>query len=46
MPELRHERVLALARGFDFNVGVRSATHKAALLKQDPTLKVVIMDWC
>jgi hypothetical protein len=46
VPELRHERALALACGFDFKVGVLSATHKAALLKQDPTLKVVIMDWC
>jgi hypothetical protein len=46
VPKLQHERALALACGFDFKVGVRSATHKAALLKQDPTLKVVIMDWC
>ncbi|MFE8596556.1 DUF6310 domain-containing protein [Archangium violaceum] len=46
VPDLQHERALALACGFDFKVGVRSATHKAALLKQDPTLKVVIMGWC
>ncbi|WPB82695.1 DUF6310 domain-containing protein [Archangium violaceum] len=46
VPDLQHERALALACGFDFKVGVRSATHKAALLKQDPTLKVVIMEWC
>jgi hypothetical protein len=46
VPDLQYERALALACGFDFKVGVRSATHKAALLKQDPTLKVVIMEWC
>ncbi|WNG36690.1 hypothetical protein F0U61_25720 [Archangium violaceum] len=46
VPKLQHERALALACGFDFKVGVRSAAHKAALLKRDPTLKVVIMGWC
>ncbi|WP_309243065.1 DUF6310 domain-containing protein [Hyalangium versicolor] len=46
VPKLQHERTLARACGFDFKIGVRSAEHKAALLKQDPTLKVVIMDWC
>jgi hypothetical protein len=46
VPKLQHERELARACGFGFKVGVRSAAHKAALLKQDPTLKVVVMNWC
>ncbi|MET0404050.1 MAG: DUF6310 domain-containing protein [Cystobacter sp.] len=46
LPELQHERALALACGFDFKVGVRSAAHRDALLNQDITLDIVIMDWC
>lgn len=46
LPGLLHERTLALACGFDFKVGVRSASHKAALLRRDPTLEIVIMNWC
>jgi Family of unknown function (DUF6310) len=46
VPKMQHEREIARACGFDFKVGVRSAAHKAALLKRDPTLKVVVMDWC
>ncbi|OJH33711.1 DUF6310 domain-containing protein [Cystobacter ferrugineus] len=46
VPKLQHERELARACGFDFKVGVRSAAHKAALLKQDSTFKVVVMNWC
>jgi hypothetical protein len=46
VPKMQHERALALACGFDFKVGVRSAAHKAALLKRDRTLKIVVMDWC
>ncbi|ATB30757.1 hypothetical protein MEBOL_004219 [Melittangium boletus DSM 14713] len=46
MPKMQHERELARACGFDFKVGVRSATHKVALLKQDRTLNVVVMEWC
>jgi hypothetical protein len=45
-PELQRERDLAEACKFDFRVGVRSAAHKAALLKQDASLKIVVMDWC
>jgi hypothetical protein len=44
--ELRRERDLARACGFDFMVGVRSAAHKAALLERDDTLEIIVMDWC
>lgn len=44
--ELTRERALALACGFKFAVGVRSAAHRAALLKQAPSLTIVVMDWC
>ncbi len=46
LPKLQHERALALACGFAFKVGVRSAAHKAALLDRDGTLDIVVMDWC
>ncbi|WP_281248486.1 DUF6310 domain-containing protein [Stigmatella aurantiaca] len=46
VPELRRERELARACGFNFRVGVRSATHMAALEELEPTLDVVVMDWC
>ncbi|WP_342742560.1 DUF6310 domain-containing protein [Stigmatella erecta] len=48
VPELRRERDLARACGFDFRVGVRSAAHKAALELADPDLDgvIVVMDWC
>jgi hypothetical protein len=46
LPKLQHERELARACGFDFKVGVRSEAHKAALLAQDITLHIVVMDWC
>ena len=46
--ELRRERALALACGFDFRVGVRSAAHKDALEREAPELEgiIVVMDWC
>jgi hypothetical protein len=42
------ERELARACGFDFRVGVRSATHKAILEIEEPKLEgvIVLMDWC
>jgi hypothetical protein len=42
------ERELARACGFDFRVGVRSATHKAMLEFVEPELDgvIVLMDWC
>ncbi|WP_309893878.1 DUF6310 domain-containing protein [Archangium sp.] len=46
LPELRREAKLARECGYDFIIGVRSAAHKAVLLEEDPTLKVVVMDWC
>jgi hypothetical protein len=48
VPELRRERELAKACGFDFRVGVRSAAHKAALELADPDLDgvIVVMEWC
>lgn len=44
--ELRRERALAAACGFDFWVGVRSGVHKIGLEELDDTLKIVVMDWC
>ena len=46
--EMRHERALALACGFDFRVGVRSEAHQKALEEAAPDLKglIVVMDWC
>ncbi|WP_324291359.1 DUF6310 domain-containing protein [Corallococcus sp. bb12-1] len=46
LPELRREARLARDCGYNFVIGVRSVAHKAVLLDEDPTLKVVIMDWC
>ncbi|WP_326522533.1 DUF6310 domain-containing protein [Archangium lipolyticum] len=42
------ERELARTCGFDFRVGVRSATHKAMLEIEEPQLQgvIVLMDWC
>ncbi|WP_395825997.1 DUF6310 domain-containing protein [Archangium minus] len=37
---------LARECGYDFIVGVHDETHKAALKFADPSLKVVVMDWC
>jgi hypothetical protein len=48
VPELRRERDLARACGFDFRAGVRNAAHKAALELADPDLDgvIVVMDRC
>ncbi|WP_308686756.1 DUF6310 domain-containing protein [Stigmatella ashevillensis] len=46
IPELQRERALARACGFDFQIGVRSAAHKAALEFADDTLQIVVMNWC
>jgi hypothetical protein len=46
LPEIRREKKLAEECGYNFVVGVRSATHKAALLALDPDLAIVVMDWC
>ncbi|MGE6759048.1 DUF6310 domain-containing protein [Corallococcus interemptor] len=46
IPKMQGERELARACGFDFKIAVRSAAHKAALLKRDSTLRVVVMNWC
>ncbi|WP_306770429.1 MULTISPECIES: DUF6310 domain-containing protein [Corallococcus] len=46
LPELRREARLARDCGYNFVIGVRSAAHKAVLFDEDPTLKVVVMDWC
>ena len=45
-PEIRRERMLAEACGYEFAMGVRSQAHKDALLELDPDLNVVVMDWC
>ncbi|MDC0712025.1 DUF6310 domain-containing protein [Stigmatella sp. ncwal1] len=46
IPELRRERDLARACGFNFRVGVRSAEHKLSLEELEPSLDIVVMDWC
>jgi hypothetical protein len=46
LPEIQREKRLAEACGYHFVVGVRSAAHKAALLRLDPKLDIVVMDWC
>ncbi len=46
LAELQREALLAKECGYHFFVGVRSEAHKAELRLADPTLNVVIMDWC
>jgi len=46
LPELQREKRLAEACGYNFVVGVRSQAHRDVLFKLDPTLTVVVMDWC
>jgi uncharacterized protein DUF6310 len=48
VPKLRLERDLAMACGFEFRVGVRSAAHKTALELAAPDLDgiIVVMEWC
>jgi hypothetical protein len=46
LPELQREARLATECGYDFVVGVRSEAHKTALKFADPSLKVVVIDWC
>ncbi|HLL52567.1 MAG TPA: DUF6310 domain-containing protein, partial [Myxococcaceae bacterium] len=48
VPELRRERDLARACGFDFRIGVRSAKHKKGLEQEARDLEksIVVMDWC
>ncbi|QAT86491.1 hypothetical protein EJ065_4949 [Corallococcus coralloides] len=42
LEELQKDRAIAEACGYDFIVGVSSAAHKAALIRQDPRLNVVV----
>lgn len=46
LPEIQRERSLATECGFKFVIGVRSQAHQEALLRADPSLDVVLMDWC
>jgi hypothetical protein len=48
VPELRRERALASACGFNFRIGVRSAKHRDALARLAAELRdfIVVMDWC
>ncbi|WP_233585947.1 DUF6310 domain-containing protein [Corallococcus sp. CA054B] len=46
LPELQREAKLARECGYDFVIGVRSEAHRTALKLADPSLHVVIMDWC
>jgi len=46
LPEIQREKRLAEACGYDFVVGVRSAAHKTALLRLEPKLNIIVMDWC
>ncbi|MFP2906019.1 DUF6310 domain-containing protein [Pyxidicoccus sp. 3LFB2] len=40
--QLRKERAAARACGYDFVAGVSTNAHRLALLKQDPTFKIVV----
>ncbi|NNC02986.1 hypothetical protein HJC10_08990 [Corallococcus exiguus] len=42
LKQLRKERAAARACGYDFIVGVSTDAHRLALLKQDPTFKIVV----
>ncbi|RKH57648.1 hypothetical protein D7W81_30680 [Corallococcus aberystwythensis] len=46
LPEQQREAKLARECGYDFVIGVRSKAHLTALKIADPSLHVVIMDWC
>ncbi|WP_395827438.1 DUF6310 domain-containing protein [Archangium violaceum] len=46
LPEIKREKMLAEAYGYNFVVGVRSPAQKDAILELDPDLTVVVMDWC
>ncbi|HYO72194.1 MAG TPA: DUF6310 domain-containing protein [Archangium sp.] len=46
LPEIRREKKLAEACGYKFSVGVRSKVHLTALRAAEPSLTVVLMDWC
>ena len=46
LPEIKREKRLAEACGYRFIVGVRSKAHMAALRRAEPSLLVVLMDWC
>jgi hypothetical protein len=46
LPEIRREKKLAEACGYKFVVGVRSKAHLIALREAEPSLNVVLMDWC
>lgn len=46
LPEIQNEKKLAESCGYNFIVGVRSTAQKAILEKLDPSLDIVIMDWC
>jgi hypothetical protein len=40
--EFQEDRDIAAACGYSFVVGVSSAAHKEALLRQDPSLRIVV----
>nr|WP_216627082.1 DUF6310 domain-containing protein [Corallococcus exercitus] len=42
LKQLRKERAAARACGYDFVVGVSTDAHRLALLKQEPTFKIVV----
>ncbi|MHA7631713.1 DUF6310 domain-containing protein [Corallococcus sp. M7] len=46
LTELQREAKLARECGYDFVIGVRSEAHRAELKLADPSLHVVMMDWC
>jgi len=46
LPQIREEARLARECGYNFVVGVTSAEHKALLKSLEPSLTVVVMDWC
>ncbi|WP_255415218.1 DUF6310 domain-containing protein [Vitiosangium sp. GDMCC 1.1324] len=46
LPEIKREKRIAEACGYNFVVGVKSTAHKVALESLDRNLNIVIMDWC
>jgi hypothetical protein len=42
LKQLRKERDIALACGYDFIVGVSTQAHKDALLREAPFLNIVV----
>lgn len=42
VPEMQEERDIAAACGYGFVVGVSTESHRAALLREDQTLEIIV----